>query len=106
MGNGENPGALRTLGQVKLVIDGSTFKMSEAGIPYTGSIRFDGEKAFLKVETRLETPVEKEPKEVRDQLKDYEITTTKEGKLSFVDPGGFFSDPLLLERHAESGSSR
>ncbi|MBC8063356.1 MAG: hypothetical protein H7Y17_00875 [Chlorobia bacterium] len=95
---GDNPGIARTMGQVTLTIDSGAFKMSEAGVPYTGSVRIDGDKAFLKIETRMNIPIEKEPKEVQDQIKEIELTSRTDGKIDFYDPAGFFTEPVTIER--------
>jgi len=72
--------------------------MSEAGVPLTGSVRYENEKAFLRIETRFNIPIEKEPKEVQEQNKEIELKSRKDGKIEFFDPAGYFKEPLLLER--------
>lgn len=99
---GENPYLIRTLGQVTLVIKSGAFEMSEAGVPYTGSVRYENEKAFLKIETRHNVPIAKEPKEIQDQNKEFELKSRKDGKIEFFDPAGYFKEPLLLERQPQS----
>lgn len=96
--SGENPGVVRTLGQVTLEIKGNTFKLTEAGMPVAGSVTFRDGKARLKIETRAGTPIEREPKEIQGQIKEIELTPRSDGNMDFYDPGGFFPDPLTLKR--------
>jgi hypothetical protein len=100
--NGENPGLIRTLGQVTLSIDSGRFNLTETGIPYSGTVRYADDKAYLKVETRFGTPISKEPIEIQNQLKEYVLTPLKNGQLSYVDPGGNFREPLTLERQVDA----
>lgn len=99
--NGEDPIVLRTIGQVTVIIEGSQFKMKEGGMPFTGTVRHADGKAFLKVETRMNTPISKEPKEVQDAMKEIELTPREDGKIDFVDPGGLITEPLALEREVK-----
>lgn len=102
---GENAALLHTAGDVKLIIEsGGQFKMTEMGIPLTGSIRYDGDKAFLKIETRFDRRMDREPKEVQDANKEIELVPQKDGSISFRDPGSFFPEPLTLRREAEASS--
>jgi hypothetical protein len=103
---GENPGITRTLGQVTLQIDSMGFKLKEAGIPYEGTVRYDDGKAYLKIETRLGTSMDKEPQEVQDQNKEIILTSRSDGKIDFYDPGGFFTEPLTLERTAAGSEGK
>lgn len=96
----ENPGVTTTLGQVNLKIDSVGFKLTEAGIPYEGTVRFDDGKAYLKVETRMGVSMANEPKEIQDQMKEIVLTSRSDGKVDFYDPGGFFTEPVTLERAA------
>ena len=100
--NGENPGLIRTLGQVTVKIHGDQFVMAEAGVPYTGSVRFSDKKAFLKIETRFDRPIEKEPAEVQKQMKEIELTGNSDGTASFKDPGGFLPEAVLLSKSGRS----
>jgi hypothetical protein len=96
--NGENPGVVRTLGQVTLTIEGSRFKLAEMGIPMDGSFTVRDGKGFLKIESRAGTPIDKEPAEIQKQMKEIELTPRKDGKLDYFDPGGFFDSPVTLTR--------
>lgn len=95
---GENPAIANTLGQVTLQIDGSRFKLKEAGLPHEGAVRYGEGKAFLKVETRLGVPLDKEPKEVQDQFLEIVLTPRSDGGIDYHDPGGDFPEPLILEK--------
>ena len=98
---GESPAVARTLGQVTLVIEGGTFKLSEAGIPMKGTVRYSGGKAYLKIESRMDTPIASEPAEVQEQFKqEVVLTPLEDGKIEYHDPGGF-QDNLTLERQKE-----
>jgi hypothetical protein len=100
--NGENPGLIRTLGQVTVKIRGDRFEMAEAGVPYTGSVRFEDKRAFLKIETRFDRPIEKEPIEVQKQMKEIELTGNANGTATFRDPGGFLPEPVVLSKSGRS----
>ena len=95
---GENPAIANTLGQVTLQIDGSRFKLKEAGLPLEGSVRYSDGKAFLKVDTRLGQPLEREPREVQDRFLEIVVTPRSDGGVDYHDPGGDFPEPLILER--------
>ena len=98
---GENPAIARTLGQVTLVVEGGTFKLAEAGISMEGTVRYADDKAYLRVQSRMGTPIANEPPEVQEQFKQ-EITLTpkEDGTVTFDDPGGFH-DSLTLRRQKE-----
>ena len=100
---GENPGLTRTLGQVTLVIDSVGFELTEAGINTRGTVRYADGKAYLKIEERLGTPIDREPKEVQDQLKtEIVLTPRTDGKLDFQDPAGLFKESVTLTRSSEA----
>lgn len=99
---GENPAIANTLGQIIVQIDGSRFKLKEAGLPHEGSVRFAEGKAFLKVESRLGQPLDQEPKEVQDQFLEIVLTPRSDGGVDYHDPGGDFPEPLILERTSKA----
>jgi len=100
---GENPGITRTLGQVTLVIDSVGFELTEAGINTRGTVRYADGKAYLKIEERLGTPIDREPKEVQDQLKtEIVLTPRPDGNLDFQDPAGLFKESVTLTRSTDA----
>jgi len=103
---GSDPVISRTLGDVKLYMDpNNQFRLVKEGIPMTGSVRFEDAKAYLKIETRLNTPMDKEPPEVQAANKEIVLTPQQDGTISFVDPGGFDAEPVILKRQAKQPSS-
>ena len=100
---GENPFALKTMGQVTLIVDRIGFKLVEAGIPMEGTFRTENGKGYLKIESRLGTPITREPPEIQDQFKaEIVLTPRKDGKLDFFDPANtFFPEPVPLVRERE-----
>jgi len=93
------------MGTVKLIIGpASQFKMTDMGIPLTGTVRYDGDKAYLKIETRFGQPMSREPKETQDANKEIELTPQKDGSISFNDPAGYIPGALILKRESSGGS--
>ncbi len=92
---GENPGAFRTIGQVSLTIEAGSFTLREMGIVFRGPVRFDDGKAFLKIESAMDNPLEK-------PLPEIELTPGSDGTtINYVNPGGEFTEPLTLQREAK-----
>ena len=100
---GENPFVVGTLGQVNLIIDRVSFKLTEAGIPMEGTVRYEDGKALLRIETRLGTPITKEPPEIQEIFKQEILLTPRpDGRLDFFDPANpDFPEPVALERIKE-----
>jgi len=102
---GKNSSLYHTLGDIRLIIEsGGRFKMTMEGIPLTGSVRYEDEKAYLKIETRFGSPMERESAEVQKANKEMILTSQKDGTVSFVDPGGYFPEPLILKRKTGDSS--
>ena len=79
--------------------------MTEAGIPFSGSIQYQDNKAYLKVETRFDRPIEKEAPEVQETFKKpIELTPQKDGTVGYVNPGGFDTSRLILKRELKKDS--
>lgn len=101
---GANKALYHTLGDVKVTIKSGQFTMRLESIPVTGSVRYEGEKAFLKIETRFGQRMDREAIEVQQANKELELTAQKDGTISFVDPGGHFPEPVVLKRLKEESS--
>jgi hypothetical protein len=81
------------------VIDSVGFELTEAGIHTRGTVRYADGKAYLKIEERLGTPIDREPKEVQDQFKtEIVLIPRADGKLDFQDPAGLFKESVPLTR--------
>lgn len=100
----EQLGLSRTLGEVELKIEAGRFELQETSIPFRGTVRYEDGKAILTIDTRFDTPVEKEPKEIQEQIREIVITPREDGKVEYVNPASAFPEPLALEREVKKKS--
>lgn len=67
-------------------------------MPHAGTVSIKDGKAVLKIESRFGMEIGRQPQEVQDQVKEITLTPRGDGKLDFHDPGGFFTEPVTLQR--------
>ena len=95
---GENP-ILNTIAKVDLDLKSNgRFTLLEGGIPKEGTYRTEGKKAFLKVDTFMDRPIEDQGKLAVDMNKEIELTAKEDGSLLFTDPAGLDPQSVRLER--------
>jgi hypothetical protein len=95
---GENP-ILNTIAKVELDLKPSgRFTLLEGGIPKEGTYRTEGQKAFLKVDTFMDRPIEDQGELAVKMNKEIELTVQKDGSLLFTDPAGLDPQSVGLER--------
>jgi hypothetical protein len=98
---GENP-ILNTIAKVDLDLKPSgRFTLLEGGIPKEGTYRTEAKKAFLKVDTFMDRPIEDQGKVAVDMNKEIELVAQPDGSLLFNDPAGLDPQIVRLERQKQ-----
>ena len=98
---GENP-ILNTIAKVDLDLKSNgRFTLLEGGIPKEGTYRTEGKKAFLKVDTFMDRPIEDQGKVAVDMNKEIELAAKEDGSLLFTDPAGLDPQSVRLERQKQ-----
>lgn len=89
-------GIYNTMRQIQVTIkpDG-TFELREAGVPSTGSVRFNGDQALLSVKTFFGKDINTVRKDGAPS--DIVLDWQKDGTLLFKDPEGLDPAPLVLK---------
>jgi len=96
---GENEVILNTIAMVSLKLNpNGTFELFEGGAPKTGDYRIEGEKAFLKVKTFFDRPIEAQGEVAVKMNQEIELSAQKDGSILFRDPAGLSQDSLVLRR--------
>lgn len=101
---GENEVILNTIAMVSLKLNpNGTFELFEGGAPKTGDYRVDGEKAYLKVKTFFDRPIEAQGEVAVKMNQEIELSAQKDGSILFRDPAGLAQESIVLRReNAES----
>ena len=96
---GDDDVILNTISKVDVDVkpDGK-FDLFDAGMPKSGRYRTEGLKAFLKVETIMERPVEEHGTASVEMNKEIQLMAQKDGSIVFSDPGAAWQEPVKLVR--------
>lgn len=98
MPEGDNKIIARTLGRVELTIHGTTFDLFEGGIPKTGTVRFENNVAYLKVEKFMGRPIAEQGSAAVAMNVEVRVEPLGPDAVSYHDPAGFDPQPIRLER--------
>ena len=95
---GQRAEILRTLTKIDLTLKPTgQFELLNAGLPFEGPWRQYGGKAYLKIESVLNRPIE-ESGYAKAGEKEIELTPKPDGSIDFFDPGGYDEKPINLKR--------
>ncbi len=99
---GGNPVFYGTILRVELTVhEDGRFDLFEGGIPKSGSIRYSGGKAYLKIDTVMDQPIERAGEAVVKANREIELTSAGKNRIEYKDPGGFDSTPVILRKQPQ-----
>ncbi len=92
----------RTMGaiDIRLAPDGG-FTMLESGVPTSGTVRFSGSKAYLKIERRFDRPIADLGEGALRRNIEIELVLRSDGTIRYTDPGAFDPKSVILKRKSQ-----
>lgn len=87
-----------TVGHVELVIDGSKFTLTEAGIPTGGSVNYEGDRAILHTDRYMNRPLSAAGADAYRMHPPIAVIPKSPSELTLEDPAAVDGKPLVLKR--------
>ncbi len=99
---GGNPAVARTLGKIELtILANGRFEMLHEGLPKTGTVRYESDRAFLEIKSILGEAVKEMGEPVVRHNRALELRPVDLNSIELRDPAGFYPEPVVLRRKTQ-----